>query len=371
MKRIALLAALAAALTLPSAAVAADGWSWPVRGDVITPYRNGGDPYAAGQHRGIDIAAPVGTRVQAAAAGRVTFVGTAGSSGLTVGVRTADGRYDVSYLHLSAAAVREGDALAGGDAIGAVGTSGRRSAERPHLHLGVRAAGERHAYRDPLELLPPLLPPGPERPAVPVVAATPDAVAAPPAVAPALLPVAVAAAGALVPEGAGAAPPAAPAAMVGAPGVTGAQPAGGSTAPRGGDASRAPALAGRPRPARRGARVTATDVAAPATRDRPAERVTSRHPHTARAPERRTSPPAPSAGPPGVAGTTRSPVHEIPRRSAARPTAPAAIDAGWLAAVVGLIAAALCLGRPDTAQRAARQSRATLAALLRPLTGRV
>ena len=52
-------------LTTPANA----GWTWPVDGEVITPYRNGSDPYAPGQHRGIDIAAPVGTAVRAAAAG--------------------------------------------------------------------------------------------------------------------------------------------------------------------------------------------------------------------------------------------------------------------------------------------------------------
>src|SRR5215207_1225923 len=114
MKRIAFLAALATALLLPSSAAAAN-WTWPVRGDVVSKYRNGDDPYAGGQHRGIDIAAPVGTRMGAAAGGRVRYVGVAGDSGLTVTVRTGDGRYDVSYLHLSRAAVREGDAVGGGD----------------------------------------------------------------------------------------------------------------------------------------------------------------------------------------------------------------------------------------------------------------
>jgi hypothetical protein len=128
---------------------------WPVRGAVITPYRNGTDPYASGQHRGIDIAAPTGTTVVAATSGEVRFAGTAGSSGLTVSVRTADGRYDTSYLHLSSTAVGEGERVAAGQPLGAVGTTGTRSATEPHLHFGVRDAGSRHAYHDPLGFLPP------------------------------------------------------------------------------------------------------------------------------------------------------------------------------------------------------------------------
>src|SRR3954462_1627090 len=128
MRPITLICALAATLLLlPSGALAAGGWTWPVRGPVLTPYRNGGDPYAAGQHRGIDIGAPVGSRVVAAAGGTVTFAGVVGSSGLTVSERTADGRFQLSYLHLSSIAVHRGDVLTGGAAVGAVGVSGRRS----------------------------------------------------------------------------------------------------------------------------------------------------------------------------------------------------------------------------------------------------
>jgi hypothetical protein len=130
-------------------------WEWPVRGEVITPYRNGTDPYASGQHRGIDIAAATGTTVVAATSGEVRFAGTAGSSGLTVSVRTADGRYDISYLHLSSTSVGEGDRVVAGQPLGAVGTTGTRSATEPHLHFGVRDAGSRHAYHDPLRFLPP------------------------------------------------------------------------------------------------------------------------------------------------------------------------------------------------------------------------
>jgi hypothetical protein len=149
-------------LAAPPAATAA--WTWPLTGEVLTPYRNGDDPYAAGQHRGIDIAGSVGDPVVAALPGLVRFAGVAGSSGLTVSLRSADGRYDLSYLHLSSVAVHRGDTVRAGVPIGAVGTTGTRSTHRPHLHFGVREAGTRHAYIDPLTFLPPPRPVAPRTP---------------------------------------------------------------------------------------------------------------------------------------------------------------------------------------------------------------
>src|SRR5688500_14892690 len=166
-------------LTTPAAA----SWTWPVSGEVITPYRNGTDPYASGQHRGIDIAAPAGTPVAAATAGEVRFAGPAGSSGLTVSIRTGDG-YDTSYLHLSSLAVRAGAHVDPGDRIGAVGTTGIRSATEPHLHFGVRDAGSRYAYHDPMKFLPPVAA-LPRASDPPPPATAPDLAPAPPAVAPA------------------------------------------------------------------------------------------------------------------------------------------------------------------------------------------
>jgi Peptidase family M23 len=179
--------ALIAALAPP--ARSAEGWTWPVRGRVITQYSNDdANPYAGGMHRGIDIAAPVGTPVVAARSGEVTYAGDLGYSGLTVAVRSADGRYVTSYLHLSAVSVRRGEAIGSGARLGAVGTTGRRSADEPHLHFGVRLAGDERHYVDPLSLLPPLpaaetaQPAGPAPVAAPVaprVAPAPVAVAAP------------------------------------------------------------------------------------------------------------------------------------------------------------------------------------------------
>ena len=159
-------------------AAAAEGWVWPVDGRVLTPYSNDdARPYAGGMHRGIDVAAEIGAEVVAARAGTVTYAGVVGSAGLTVAVRTADSRHVTSYLHLSAVAVEQGDAIAAGARIGAVGTSGRRSTPEPHLHFGVRLAETEHHYVDPLSLLPPLAPSAP--PAPPPVAAPAPVRAAP------------------------------------------------------------------------------------------------------------------------------------------------------------------------------------------------
>jgi hypothetical protein len=354
MRRIALLAALVAfaAFALPPPAVAASGWAWPVRGDVVTPYRNGDDPYAAGQHRGIDVAAPVGTPVESATAGRVVHAGVVGSSGLTVAV-LADGHLELSYLHLSTATVREGQVVERGDRIGAVGTTGRPSAEQAHLHFGVRVAGDRHAYRDPLDFLPPLGAPATEP--------------QPPAAAPAPVPVGAPPAAAAAPSAPGAVVAGAPAAEPLAQPAPSAPPA---TAPAGVAAEAHPALRFDWSPARPG------DAALP---DVHGGAVAERSQHTpARAgvpasPRRNADlRPEPGAehgpGPHGTVPSLRTPL--VPRAAAAQPSGDGGVDSGWLATVVGLIAAATCLGRPRATRREAREGSAALGALLRPLTGR-
>jgi hypothetical protein len=169
MRSLTFVSALLVALALEtSQASAAGDWTWPVRGEVVTPYRNGNDPYAAGQHRGIDIAAPVGETVVAASPGTIVHAGVVGSSGLVVSERTAGGEFVLSYLHLSSVAVRGGDQVDAGAPLGAVGVSGTRSTEVPHLHFGVRDAADRHAYRDPLDFLAPPAAPAPQPRPVPV-----------------------------------------------------------------------------------------------------------------------------------------------------------------------------------------------------------
>ena len=341
--------ALAVVLALAPGAQAE--WVWPVKGEVITPYRNGTDPYATGQHRGIDIAASLGTPVVAAAGGDVRFAGTAGSSGLTISIRTGDG-YDTSYLHLSALSVRAGAQVSPGDRIGAVGTTGTRSATAPHLHFGVRDAGTRHGYRDPLSFLtaPPMAPepnppatapaPAPD-PASPAPAPAPTGVASPRATpiprstpvprgapAPATSPPAPTSFPA--PGHAGRRYPAAPPdqAPAGVPGAALRQAAAARRAP--GKGTRRPSV---PTEAHAGPRPFAEGLPAG---DEP--RLLA---------ERRHRGPAPRAG---------------SARGSAGP------DIGWALACGGLLLAAAVLGLTGDNRRASAPTRTRLAELLRPLT---
>ncbi len=86
---------------------AGQAWSWPVGGHVLRPFSFGSDPYAGGQHRGIDIGADAAEAIRAPAGGTVTFVGTVPTNGLTITIATADG-YAVTLTHVGAFAREEG-----------------------------------------------------------------------------------------------------------------------------------------------------------------------------------------------------------------------------------------------------------------------
>src|SRR6476469_7057702 len=112
--------ALAAALLAPAPAL---GWSWPVTGSVLTAFAfDRAHPYAAGQHRGIDLGSSVGTPVVAPVSGTVPFAGSVPSAGRTVSIET-DG-YSVTLLHLGTYVVRRGQQIAERDVVGTVGPAG-------------------------------------------------------------------------------------------------------------------------------------------------------------------------------------------------------------------------------------------------------
>lgn len=98
-------------------------------------------------HTGIDIAAPEGTPVRAAAEGKVIFAGKRGGSGNCVILRHYDG-YRSYYLHMSKVKVKRGEWVDKGELIGWVGSTGISTG--PHLHFEIRKNGK---PRDPLKLI--------------------------------------------------------------------------------------------------------------------------------------------------------------------------------------------------------------------------
>jgi hypothetical protein len=129
------------------AALLVTAWIAPVPGHVTRGFDLGANPFAPGRHRGADFAARPGTPVRAACAGRVVVAGRVGTSGRVVTVRC--GPYRVTAMPLAAVATHRGDRVRAGARIG----TAARSPDHAGIHLGVRRAGERFAYVDPLRLL--------------------------------------------------------------------------------------------------------------------------------------------------------------------------------------------------------------------------
>jgi lipoprotein NlpD len=131
----------------PPVAVVAEGvdWTWPVGGKVLGEFIEGN----AGResNKGIDIAGRMGEPIQAAAAGKVTFVGNLRGYGDFLVVRHNDDFISV-YAHTSKILVKKDQTVARGQKIAEVGSS---DADQPKLHFEIRQQGR---PVDPLKLLP-------------------------------------------------------------------------------------------------------------------------------------------------------------------------------------------------------------------------
>ena len=126
-------------------------FSWPVAHGMVSSgfgMRNGA------MHSGVDISAPAGTPVYAADSGVVIFSGTLHGYGNTVIIRHDDG-YVTVYGHNERNIVVEGERVAGGQQIGAIGRSGRTTGA--NLHFEVRRD---NVAQDPLAYLPEVAPEG-------------------------------------------------------------------------------------------------------------------------------------------------------------------------------------------------------------------
>jgi murein DD-endopeptidase MepM/ murein hydrolase activator NlpD len=104
-------------------------------------------------HKGIDYAAPTGTRVRATADGVVEFAGPQSGYGNVV-IIEHQGKYSSLYGHLSRLAVRSGQRVEQAEVIGYVGMTGL--ATGPHLHYEFRLDGRQ---QNPLRAASPTAPP--------------------------------------------------------------------------------------------------------------------------------------------------------------------------------------------------------------------
>ncbi len=150
------LVSVPATATLP-AATAATGvnaviqenpapWSWPVAfpRSIQRPFEAPATPYSSG-HRGIDIAASVGTPVMAPATGTIYFSGRVVDRGVVTIAH--EGGYLSSFEPVDSD-LEEGQRVTAGQAIGAVDAGGHCNAAC--LHFGVRLDGE---YLSPLMMI--------------------------------------------------------------------------------------------------------------------------------------------------------------------------------------------------------------------------
>lgn len=100
-------------------------------------------------HLGVDYAAPRGTKIYAAADGRITFRGRKGGYGNTIIIQHKDGlRTLYAHQHKFKGGLRSGSKVKKGQHIGYVGSTGLSSG--PHLHLGLYRNGQ---AIDPLRII--------------------------------------------------------------------------------------------------------------------------------------------------------------------------------------------------------------------------
>ena len=120
-------------------------FGWPVSGRLTSRFGRRG----RSRHEGVDLSAPRGTPIRAAAAGRVIYSGSGLSDyGKTVIVKHV-GRYSTVYAHNRRNLVRKGQFVEAGQVLAEVGSTGNASG--PHLHFEVRLDDR---PLDPLRYLP-------------------------------------------------------------------------------------------------------------------------------------------------------------------------------------------------------------------------
>ncbi len=111
----------------------------PISGGKITSRFGERSSVRSSTHTGLDLAAPTGTTIKAAASGKVTFAGYKGSYGYMIKIECDNG-YEMWYAHCSKLYVSAGVRVSAGDKIAAVGSTGNSTGS--HLHFEIRKNGK-------------------------------------------------------------------------------------------------------------------------------------------------------------------------------------------------------------------------------------
>ena len=129
----------------PQPTVQQTAFIWPVKGPVVAQFgRQSGGLY----NDGINIEAPHGTAVKAAAGGQVVYAGNELQGYGNLIILRHDNGWLTAYAHNDSLLVKRGQAVAQGQSIAKVGSSGK--VDKPQLHFGVREGKE---ARNPLDIL--------------------------------------------------------------------------------------------------------------------------------------------------------------------------------------------------------------------------
>ncbi|MEW5768073.1 MAG: M23 family metallopeptidase [bacterium] len=116
-------------------------FAWPLKGEIISGF----GPRNDGLHKGIDINAPAGTEIKAAARGKAVYCGDDMRGYGKIIILEHEAGFSTVYAHNSENLVQEGEEVEKGQLIGRVGATGR--ATSPHLHFEIRKDGQ---ARDPM-----------------------------------------------------------------------------------------------------------------------------------------------------------------------------------------------------------------------------
>lgn len=107
---------------------------------LSSPFGKRSDPFNAksAAHKGVDLASNKGNKIKSMADGKVIKAGVSSGYGKVVEIDHGNG-FKTKYAHMNAIYVRQGQAIAQGETVGEVGSTGRSTG--PHLHYEVLYEG--------------------------------------------------------------------------------------------------------------------------------------------------------------------------------------------------------------------------------------